>query len=113
LHTLYAAQSPPEHAQEGRAAFWQQVDRHVERINALYPKARYTGVSNGAPDLVTWLKRHTEEQVLDYYHAAAYLDLASPAFYAKPQEAAAWGAAWAANHTRTPATNAGCGRTLA
>lgn len=92
LHTLYAAQSPPESVQEGKEAFWQQMEEQVAKIKALYPKARYTGVSDGAPDLLTWLKKHTEEQVLDYYHAAGYLDLAAPAFYQEPEEASAWAA---------------------
>lgn len=92
LHTLYAAQSPPQDVDEGKAAFWQQMDAQVARIKALYPKARYTGVSDGAPDLAAWLAKHTEVQVLDYYHAAAYLDLAAPAFFPKPEEAAAWAA---------------------
>jgi hypothetical protein len=90
LHTLYAAQSPPADPGQGRQAFWQQMDAQVARIKALYPKARYTGVSDGAPDLAAWLQQHTEVQVLDYYHAAAYLDLAAPAFLPKPEEAAAW-----------------------
>jgi hypothetical protein len=102
LHTLYAAQSPPECAQEGKEAFWRQMDTQVARIKALYPKARYTGVSDGAPDLVAWLKKHTEVQVLDYYHAAAYLDLAAPAFYAKPDEAAAWAAVAREDLLQTP-----------
>ena len=102
LHTLYAAQSPPECAQEGKEAFWRQMDTQVERVKALYPKARYTGVSDGAPDLVTWLKKHTAVQVLDYYHAAAYLDLAAPAFYSKPDEAAAWAAVAREDLLQTP-----------
>lgn len=92
LHTLYAAQSPPQNPGEGKAAFWRQMDAQVARIKALYPKARYTGVSDGAPDLAAWLQKHTEVQVLDYYHAAGYLDLAAPAFFPKPEEAAAWAA---------------------
>lgn len=102
LHTLYAAQSPPEVAGEGREAFWRQMDAQMERVKALYPKARYTGVSDGAPDLLTWLRRHTEAQVLDYYHAAGYLDLAAPAFYAKPEEAAAWAAVARQDLLETP-----------
>jgi hypothetical protein len=102
LHTLYAAQSPPESVQEGKEAFWRQMDMQVTKIKALYPKARYTGVSDGAPDLVTWLKKHTEEQVLDYYHAAGYLDLAAPAFYLKPEEAAAWAAVARQDLLETP-----------
>jgi hypothetical protein len=92
LHTLYAAQSPPEDPAQGKQAFWAQMDAQVARIKALYPKARYTGVSDGAPDLAAWLQQHTEVQVLDYYHAASYLELAAPAFLPRPEEAAAWAA---------------------
>jgi hypothetical protein len=92
LHTIYQAQSPPEQVADGKESFWRQMDTQVKKIKALYPRARYTGVSDGAPDLATWLKRHTGLQVLDYYHAAAYLDLAAPAFCPRPEEAAAWAA---------------------
>ena len=93
LHTQYLAQAPPEVLSEGKTAFWKQMDAQVKRIKDLYPKARYTGVSDGAPDLAAWLVQHTDEPpVLDYYHAAAYLDLAAPAFYTKPEEASAWAA---------------------
>jgi hypothetical protein len=90
LQTIYQAKSPPEEG--GKEAFWKQLEMQVDKIKAMYPKARYTGVSDGAPDLVNWLKMHTTVQVLDYYHAAAYLDAAAPAFYGKPEEAAAWAA---------------------
>lgn len=93
LMSVYQSQSPPKDPQEGKAAFWQRMESKLSQIKKRYPKARYTGVSDGAPDLAEWLQKHTEVQVLDYYHAAAYLDLAAPAFYKDEQKAGAWAVA--------------------
>lgn len=90
LSTLYLSKSPPVDAAQGKAAFWAAMDEKVKWLKRRYKKARYIGVSDGAVDLATWLAGHTEIQVLDYYHAAAYLDVAAPAFHAEPSAAEEW-----------------------
>lgn len=92
LMSIYQSQSPPGDPQQGKAAFWQRMESKLAQIKKRYPKARYTGVSDGAPDLMRWLEQHTEVQVLDYYHAAGYLDLAAAAFYKDADQASAWAA---------------------
>jgi hypothetical protein len=56
------------------------MDKEVAIIKARYPNARYVGISDGATDFVPWLRRHTGELVLDFFHAASYLHAAAGAF---------------------------------
>lgn len=90
LATLYLSKSPPVDVAQGKATFWAAMDEKVKWLKQRYKKARYIGVSDGAVDLATWLAKHTEIQVLDYYHAAAYLEVAAPAFHAEPSAAMEW-----------------------
>lgn len=55
-----------------------------------------------ADDLMAWLERRTEVQVLDYYHAAGYVDLAVPAFCKDAQQASGWAAVKRENQRDEP-----------
>ena len=43
----------------------------------LFPKAKYDGISDGAPDLVAWLTKQTEQLTFDLFHAAGHLSTAA------------------------------------
>ncbi len=90
LATIYQAQSPPENSDDGKGDFWAKMETEVERFKQRYPAARYVGISDGAPDLCLWLEQHTSVQVLDFYHAAGYLNEAGAAYYASKEKAAIW-----------------------
>ena len=80
LGTIYSATGPPENKDDGKTAFWALMDKEVAIIKARYPNAKYVGISDGAADFVPWLRKHTSELVLDFFHAASYLHAASGAF---------------------------------
>jgi hypothetical protein len=80
LGTIYSATGPPENKDDGKTAFWALMDKEVAIIKARYPNARYVGISDGATDFVPWLRQHTSELVLDFFHAASYLHAAAGAF---------------------------------
>lgn len=80
LGTIYAATAPPEDKSQGKTAFWSIMEKEVATVKARYPTAAYTGLSDGASDLLPWLQSHTSRQVLDFYHACGYLHAAAGAF---------------------------------
>jgi hypothetical protein len=100
--TIYAATAPPEDKSEGKRAFWDMMDSHLETVKERYPKAVYVGLSDGAADFLPWLRDHTERQVLDYFHASGYLHAAAGAFtHEVPKdEPATWWSQEACSHLR-------------
>ena len=46
-----------------------------------YPKARYVGIPDGTKGNWEFLKRHTDVQVVDFWHAAEYLGKAAAVIY--------------------------------
>jgi hypothetical protein len=77
LGTLYTGAAPPEHSGDGKEDFWFLMERELATIKALYPKAQYHGISDGARDFVPWLTKHTDRLTLDFWHAAGYLSTAA------------------------------------
>lgn len=49
------------------------MERELAAVKACYPDASYHGISDGARDFVPWLKAHTSQLTLNFYHAAGYL----------------------------------------
>ena len=68
-HTIYLAATP----EYGKATFLDRMEREVERVKAAYPQARYVGLADGARGNWEFLGRHTDVQVIDFWHAAEYL----------------------------------------
>jgi hypothetical protein len=86
-HTIYMAATP----EYGKATFLERMDREVDRVKALYPKARYVGIADGARGNWDFLEPRTEIQIVDFYHAAEYLsDAADVIFSGKPAEKEEW-----------------------
>lgn len=73
LHTVYLG-APPEY---GKEAFYAMMEREIVRYKRRYPEAYWLGVADGAHDQWAWLERWTQAQVLDYWHAAGYLEKAA------------------------------------
>lgn len=69
LHSMYIAVEP----EYGKEKFFRRMEKAIQNIKLKYPLAFYLGVSDGAKDLWAFLKKHTTEQILDYYHASEYL----------------------------------------
>ena len=77
LGTIYTGAAPPEYSGDGKEDFWFLMDRELATVKALYPKARYDGISDGARDFVPWLTENTDQLTLDFYHGTGYLSTVS------------------------------------
>ena len=44
-----------------------------ERVKSQYPRARYLGIAEGGKDNGSFLKRHTNRQLLAFFHVTEYL----------------------------------------
>lgn len=69
MSTVYSGASP----EYGKQTFLDRFDREIRNTKQLYPNATYLGVADGAPDNWTFLEKHTDLRVLDFYHASEYL----------------------------------------
>jgi hypothetical protein len=78
-HTVYLAATP----EYGKATFLDRMEREVERVKAAHPRARYVGLADGAKGNWEFLGRHTEVQVIDFWHAAEYLSDAAAVLFAR------------------------------
>src|SRR5512142_1908289 len=72
-HTIYLAATP----EYGKATFLARMEREIGRVKAAYPQAHYIGIADGAGGNWDFLDRHTEAQVVDYWHAVEYLGQAA------------------------------------
>lgn len=77
IHSMYIAVEP----EYGKAKFFKRMEVAIAKIKNQFPSALYLGISDGAHDLWEFLKKHTSEQILDFYHATEYLSGASQAMF--------------------------------
>ena len=73
LHTTYLGAAP----EYGKTKFLERLEREVYHIKLQYPQATYVGIADGAKSNWDFLDKHTQHQVLDFYHATEYLAGAS------------------------------------
>ncbi|NKC15230.1 MAG: hypothetical protein GKR94_24465 [Gammaproteobacteria bacterium] len=76
-HTVYIGAAP----EYGKATFFQRYQQELDRIKALYPKACYLGIADGATSNGAFLNQQTDRQRVDYYHVTEYLAKAAYAAY--------------------------------
>lgn len=69
MYTIYSGATP----EYGKQTFLDRFDREIKNTKLLYPNATYLGVADGAPDNWTFLEKHTNLLILDFYHASEYL----------------------------------------
>ena len=72
-HTIYMAATP----EYGRATFLGRLEAEVGRVKQKYPESRYVGIADGAKGNWEFLAKHTDAQVVDFWHAAEYLGKAA------------------------------------
>jgi hypothetical protein len=77
LHTIYLGEAP----EYGKSTFTQRMTTEMERVKALYPKALYLGIADGAADNWSLLEQHADKLLLDYFHASEYLPYLAQAAY--------------------------------
>ena len=68
-HTIYVAATP----EYGKETFYQRMTREVEHVKQLYPAAHASGIADGSEDNWTFLRQHTQDECIDFYHATSYL----------------------------------------
>jgi hypothetical protein len=69
MYTVYCGAAP----EYGKETFLDRFDQEIFTAKKIYPKATYLGVADGAPDNWTFLEKHTDLRILDFYHASEYL----------------------------------------
>ena len=69
LHTTYVAASP----EYGKETFLRKLENVIENTKKIFPTDLTVGLADGARDNWPFLEKHTEFQVLDFYHATEYL----------------------------------------
>jgi hypothetical protein len=86
LHTIYVGAAP----EYGKQTFFDRMTREIDHVKSTYPKADFVGVADGAKSNWDFLGPHTDEQVLDFYHATQYLGRAASAIYKDEAEREQW-----------------------
>ena len=75
LHTIYLAASP----EYGKEKFHQRLSREIKHVQEICPAAKLTAVADGSSDNWSFTRQYTDDECIDFYHAASYLDLAAKA----------------------------------
>jgi len=76
-YTIYVGAAP----EYGKATFIKRMEQEIAHVKKLYPQATYVGVADGASENWTFLEKHTETQILDFYHATGYIACAANATF--------------------------------
>ncbi|EKD72164.1 MAG: hypothetical protein ACD_45C00745G0002 [uncultured bacterium] len=76
-HTIYVGE-PPEY---GKSNFMNRFEKEIEKIKIHHPSALYIGIADGAKNNWPFLEKHTNKQLLDFYHVTEYLTKCSYAAF--------------------------------
>jgi hypothetical protein len=82
LHSIYLGATP----EYGKHDFLARLKREIIRLKQKYPDANTVGIADGAQMNWDFLEQHTQTQILDFYHATAYLGTVSKALYPKGKQ---------------------------
>ncbi len=83
LHTTYVGATP----EYGKKTFFKRMSAEITKVSAAFPAALKVGVADGAKTNWPFLTKHTERQILDFYHAAEYLTQVADAQFARDPRA--------------------------
>jgi len=76
-HSIYLAAAP----QYGKGEFLQRMEREISRAKYQFPDALYLGIADGAASNWRFLERHTERQLIDFFHTTEYVGKIAQALY--------------------------------
>ncbi len=76
-YTIYTGSAP----EYGKESFLVQLEREIRHVKQRYPNAHYIGIADGAKENWVFLKKHTEQQILDFFHLSEYIAGAAQALY--------------------------------
>jgi hypothetical protein len=83
LHTTYIGATP----EYGKKTFFKRMEAEIAKVSANFPTALKVGVADGAKTNWPFLTKHTERQILDFYHATEYLTNVADAQFARDPRA--------------------------
>jgi hypothetical protein len=86
LHTVYLGSAP----EYGKATFFERMEAELAGYKQRYSGATWVGVGDGAKDLFSWLEERTDQAILDFWHAASYLEKASAGVCPRKADRLAW-----------------------
>lgn len=77
LHTIYIGEAP----EYGKGTFFQRLENEITKTKKQYPNALYLGIADGAKNNWPFLEKHTDRQLLDFFHVTEYLSKVAYAAY--------------------------------
>ncbi len=83
LHTTYIGATP----EYGKKTFTGRMESEIAKVREAFPDAVKVGIADGARSNWTFLTKHTDRQVLDFYHAVEYLTGVADAHFARDPKA--------------------------
>ncbi len=86
LHTIYVGAEP----EYGKQRHYERMEKEIAIYMDRYSLANWVGVADGAKELWPRLQKHTEIQVLDFFHASGYWDKAAMGVVHKKNEWKNW-----------------------
>lgn len=73
MHTVQMGATP----EYGKESFYKRFDNELEKIKLQYSHATYIGIADGAKSNWEYLKKRTDKQTIDFWHASGYLGKAA------------------------------------
>lgn len=83
LHTTYIGATP----EYGKKTFTRRMESEIAKVGAAFPTATKIAIADGAKSNWIFLTKHTDRQVLDFYHAVEYLTGVADAQFARDPKA--------------------------
>ncbi len=91
LHTTYIGAGP----EMGRETFLRRLEQAIQQAKQQHPRALKVGLADGAASNWEFLEKHTDMQVLDFYHASEHLGKAAEAIFPdSPESREQWMETW-------------------
>ena len=81
-YTIYTAAAP----EYGKATFLARLTQEIAAIKERYPSASYIGVADGAKENWQFLRKHTDFQLLDFFHLSEYVSGAALALFPEDEK---------------------------
>lgn len=86
LNTIYLAAAP----EYGKQDFILRYEKELQKVKKVYHNSTYVGIADGAKENWTFLKKHTDVQVLDYYHASEYVTTVANSIFRSEDKRKLW-----------------------
>lgn len=86
LNTIYLAAAP----EYGKQDFISRYEKELQKVKKVYHYSTYVGIADGAKENWIFLKKHTDAQVLDYYHASEYVTTVADSVFLSKDKRKSW-----------------------